>query len=153
MFADIYINCKGGDIFRLWKSQMFWEANKYASKNDIILIYFFFVWKYWYWYPDIRKSEISQVTAILCRRNWKENIQGISPDGNHKKMKEFYSLKIGCLHLVACTRSDSGFLSNATLFYLEQFHIFSLWKENLHLNDIYTDIHNPIFNTIINHYK
>jgi replicative DNA helicase len=36
---------------------------------------------------------------------------------------------------------------------LEQFHIYSLWKENLHLNDIYTDIHNPIFNTIINHYK
>jgi hypothetical protein len=36
---------------------------------------------------------------------------------------------------------------------LEQFHIYSLWKENLHFNDIYTDIHNPIFNTIINHYK
>jgi hypothetical protein len=36
---------------------------------------------------------------------------------------------------------------------LEQFHIYSLWKENLHLNDIYTNIHNPIFNAIINHYK
>jgi hypothetical protein len=36
---------------------------------------------------------------------------------------------------------------------LEQFHIYSLWKENLQLNDIYTDIHNPIFNVIINHYK
>jgi hypothetical protein len=36
---------------------------------------------------------------------------------------------------------------------LEQFHIYSLWKENLHIYDIYTDIHNPIFNTIINHYK
>jgi hypothetical protein len=36
---------------------------------------------------------------------------------------------------------------------LEQIHIYSLWKENLQLNDIYTDIHNPIFNVIINHYK
>jgi hypothetical protein len=36
---------------------------------------------------------------------------------------------------------------------LEQFHIYSLQKENLHLNDIYTDIHIPVFNTIINHYK
>jgi hypothetical protein len=35
----------------------------------------------------------------------------------------------------------------------EQFHIYSLWKDNLHHNDVYTDIHNPIFNTIINQYK
>jgi hypothetical protein len=36
---------------------------------------------------------------------------------------------------------------------LEQFHTYSLWKENLQINDIYTDIHNPIFNVIIDHYK
>jgi hypothetical protein len=28
----------------------------------------------------------------------------------------FAGLKVGCLHPVACTRSGSGFLSNATLF-------------------------------------
>jgi hypothetical protein len=28
----------------------------------------------------------------------------------------FYCLKVGCLHPVACTRSGSGFPSNATLF-------------------------------------
>jgi hypothetical protein len=32
---------------------------------------------------------------------------------------------------------------------LEQFHIYNLWKENLHINDIYTGIHNSIFNVII----
>jgi hypothetical protein len=36
---------------------------------------------------------------------------------------------------------------------LEQFHTNSLWKESLHINDIYTDIHNPIFNVTIDHYK
>jgi hypothetical protein len=36
---------------------------------------------------------------------------------------------------------------------IEQFHIYSLWKENLQINDIYTDIHNPIFNVITDHYK
>jgi hypothetical protein len=36
---------------------------------------------------------------------------------------------------------------------LEQFHIYNLWKENLHINDIYTDIYNPIFSVIIDHYK
>jgi hypothetical protein len=27
------------------------------------------------------------------------------------------------------------------------------WKENLQINDIYTDIHSPIFNVIKDHYK
>jgi hypothetical protein len=36
---------------------------------------------------------------------------------------------------------------------LEQFYIYSLWKENLQIIDIYTDIHNPIFNVMMDHYK
>jgi hypothetical protein len=37
-------------------------------------------------------------------------------------LNKFYCLKLGCLHPVACTRSGSGFLSNATLFPLEDGH-------------------------------
>jgi hypothetical protein len=33
-----------------------------------------------------------------------------------------YDLKVGCLHPVACTRSGSGFSSNATL-------VVCIWKE------------------------
>jgi hypothetical protein len=36
---------------------------------------------------------------------------------------------------------------------LEQFHIYRLNKDNLHLNDTYTDTYNPIFNLITKHYK
>jgi hypothetical protein len=32
------------------------------------------------------------------------------------RMTCVYNLKVGCLHPVACTRSGSGFPSNATLF-------------------------------------
>jgi hypothetical protein len=36
---------------------------------------------------------------------------------------------------------------------LEQFHIYKLSKNNLQLNDTYTDMHNPIFKLITTHYK
>jgi hypothetical protein len=36
---------------------------------------------------------------------------------------------------------------------LKQFHIHKLSKDNLQLNDTYTDTYNPIFNLIITHYK
>jgi hypothetical protein len=36
---------------------------------------------------------------------------------------------------------------------LEQFHIHKLTKENLQLNDTYTDTYNPIFDLIIKHNK
>jgi hypothetical protein len=36
---------------------------------------------------------------------------------------------------------------------LEQFHIYRLSKDNLHLNDTYTDTYNPIFNLITKHYN
>jgi hypothetical protein len=35
----------------------------------------------------------------------------------------------------------------------EQFHIYKLSKDNLHLNDTYTDTYNPIFNRITTYYK
>jgi hypothetical protein len=35
----------------------------------------------------------------------------------------------------------------------EQFHIHRLTKNNLQLNDAYTDTHNPIFDLIITHYR
>jgi hypothetical protein len=35
---------------------------------------------------------------------------------------------------------------------LERFHIYSLSKENLQMHDTYTDMHNPIFNLIKEHY-
>jgi hypothetical protein len=35
----------------------------------------------------------------------------------------------------------------------EQFYINKLSKNNLQMNDTYTDINNPIFNLIGNHYK
>jgi hypothetical protein len=36
---------------------------------------------------------------------------------------------------------------------LEQFYIYRLSRDNLHLNDTYTDIYNPIFNTVTEYYK
>jgi hypothetical protein len=34
----------------------------------------------------------------------------------------------------------------------ERYHIYNLYKENLHINDTYTDTHNSIFNVIRDHY-
>jgi hypothetical protein len=36
---------------------------------------------------------------------------------------------------------------------LEQFHIYRLSKDNLHVNDTHTDTYNPIFNLTTKHYK
>jgi hypothetical protein len=36
---------------------------------------------------------------------------------------------------------------------LEQFHIYRLRRDNLHLNDTYTDTYNPIYNLITEYYK
>jgi hypothetical protein len=46
-------------------------------------------------------------------------------------------------------RERKGVLMNT----LEQFHIHKLTKENLQLNDTYTDTYNPIFDLIIKHNK
>jgi hypothetical protein len=35
----------------------------------------------------------------------------------------------------------------------ERFHIYEISKQNLQLNDNYTEIHNPIYNTIISTYQ
>jgi ribosomal protein S25 len=34
---------------------------------------------------------------------------------------------------------------------LERFHIYSLWKDNMQINDMFTGTHNPIFNIIKDH--
>jgi hypothetical protein len=36
---------------------------------------------------------------------------------------------------------------------LERFHIYNLSKENVHMNDTYADIYNPIFDLITNYHK
>jgi hypothetical protein len=36
---------------------------------------------------------------------------------------------------------------------LEQFHIHKLSKENMHVDDTYTDTHNPVFNFITKYCK
>jgi hypothetical protein len=35
----------------------------------------------------------------------------------------------------------------------ERYHIYNLYKDNLHISDKYTDTHNPIFNVIKDHYE
>jgi hypothetical protein len=89
-------------------------------------------------------------TGRNLRTRYKEHIHAIRTNNpNSKYAQHTYSNiheTMDILHF-----EKKGPLMNT----LEQFHIYSynLWKENLHLNDIYTDIHNPILNTIINHYK
>jgi hypothetical protein len=36
---------------------------------------------------------------------------------------------------------------------LERFHVYKLSKENMHINDTFADMYNPIFNLITKYYK
>jgi hypothetical protein len=86
--------------------------------------------------------------------SYKEHIQAIRTNKSNSKYAQ---------HILDTQHTYSNIQETRDILYiekkgplmktLEQFHIYSLWKENLQPNDIYTDIHNPIFNVIINHYK
>jgi hypothetical protein len=85
------------------------------------------------------------------RTRYKEHIQAIRTNNPNSKYAQHI---LDTQHTYSNTQETMDILhfekKGPLMNTLEQY---SLWKENLQLNDIYTDIHNPIFNAIINHYK
>jgi hypothetical protein len=59
----------------------------------------------------LKLSRTFQKTAKILQAGW--NLQ--YDKFFHEKITLKINLKVGCLHPVACTRSGSGFPSNATL--------------------------------------
>jgi hypothetical protein len=58
---------------------------------------------------------IHMLLDTLLWQDWKQCFQRSSCDNSYTTIEE---LKVGCLHPVACTRSGSGFPSNATLVWI-----------------------------------